>query len=77
MVLGQDLHNLCVHVPPDGQGVEVIEVMESELAETPCSCPVTLPGLWLHQQVVAEGGQMGQELPQAVVAMVQVDPHGD
>lgn len=76
MVLGQDLHNLIGHITSDGKGMEVIKVMESQLSETPCSCSVTLPRLWLHKEVAAEGGKMGQELPQAMVSMVQMNPHG-
>lgn len=76
MILGQDLHNLIGHITSDGKGVEVVKIMESQLSETPCSCPVTLPGLGLHKEVVAEGGKMGQELPQAMVSVVQMNPHG-
>lgn len=76
MVLGQDLHNLIGHITSDGKGVEVVKIMEAQLSKTPCSCPVTFPGLWLHKEVVAEGGEVSQELPQALVPMVQMNPHG-
>lgn len=76
MVLGQDLHDLTGHIASDGKGVEVVKIMEAQLSETPCSCPVTLPGLWLHKEVATEGGKVSQELPQAMVPMVQMNPHG-
>lgn len=63
MVLGQDLHNLIGHITSDGKGTEVVKIMKTQLPETPCSCPVTLPGLWLHKEVAAKGGKVGQELP--------------
>jgi hypothetical protein len=76
MVLGQDLHNLIGHITSDGEGVEVVKITESQLSEAPCSCPVTFPRLWFHKKVVAEGRKMSQELPQAMVPMVQMNPHG-
>lgn len=54
MVLRQDPHDLAGHIASDGEGAEMIKMMESQLSEAPCSCPVTFPGLWLHQEVLAE-----------------------
>lgn len=76
MVLGQDLYNLTGHITSDGKGMEVVKIVEAQLSKTPCSCPITFPGLWLHKEVVAEGGEVGQKLPQAMVPMVQMNPHG-
>lgn len=76
MVLRQDPHDLTGHITSDGERTEVIKVMESQLSEAPCSGPVTLPGLWLHKEVATERREMGQELPQTTVSMVQMNPHG-
>lgn len=76
MVLRQDPHDLAGHIAADGERAEVIKIMESQLSEPPCGGPVALPGLWLHKEVVADRGEMGQEFPQTMVPMVQVNPHG-
>jgi len=54
----------------------VIKVIPAQLPQAAGSCPVALPGLGFNQQVSAQGGQEGQELHQASVPVVQVDPHG-
>lgn len=54
----------------------MIEVVPAQLPQAAGSCSVALPGLGFNQQVPALRGQEGQELHQAPVPMVQVDPHG-
>lgn len=76
MVLRQDPHDLTGHIAPDGERAEVIKVMDPQLSEAPCGGPVALPGLWLHEEVATERGEMGQELPQTAVPVVQMNPHG-
>lgn len=67
---------LC-HVALDPQGLEVLEVRAAQLPEPPGRGAVTLPGLSLQQEVVADGGEARQQLQEARVSVVQMDPHGD
>lgn len=65
------------NVAVDLQGLKVIEVRAAQLPEAAGCRAVTLPGLSLQQEVGADGGEARQQLQQARVSVVQVDPHGD
>lgn len=73
----QVLPGVSCYVPADLQGLEVIKVCAAQLPETPGRRPVTLPRLRLQQEVLAEGGQSGEQRQEAGISVVEVDPHGD
>lgn len=65
------------HIPSDPQALEVVEVRPAQLPQPTGRGPIALPGLSLQDEVVAHGGQAGEERQQGGVSVVQVDPHGD
>lgn len=68
---------LLGHVPPDLQLLEVVKVRAAQFPEAPRRRAVALPGLRLQQQVLADFRQAAQQPQEALVSVVQVDPHGD
>lgn len=75
-LLGQDAGDALGHVPLDPERAEMFEISPAQPPQPPRRRSVALPGLRLHQQEGAERGQQRQELQEAAVAVVQVDPHG-
>jgi len=53
----QVLPGMIRRVPPDLQGLEVVKVRAAQLPQAPGCRAVTLPGLGLQQEVLADGGQ--------------------
>ena len=73
----QVLPDMFRYVPVDLQGLEAVKVRAAQLPQAPGGRAVALPGLGLQQEVLADGGQAREELQQAGVSVVQMDPHGD
>lgn len=73
----QMLSCMRCYVPSDLQGLKVVKVWAAQLSQPPGRRAVALPGLCLQQEVLADGGQAREQLQQAQVPVVQVDPHGD
>lgn len=73
----QMLPGMIRHVPPDFKGLKVVKVGATQLPEPPGCRAVTFPRLRLKQEMLADGGQAREQLRQASVSVVQVDPHGD
>ena len=73
----QVLPDMLRYVPVNLQGLEVVKVWAAQLPQAPGGWAVALPGLGLQQEVLADGGQVREQLQQAGVSVVQMDPHGD
>lgn len=59
------------------QFVQQWEILQSRLPQSPRGFSVTLPRLWLDDDHLRQSTGSRQELLETVVAIIQMDPHGD